>query len=351
MRASLAILATLALASAGCGGGESTEDDATPMATTATTEPVAVAPGVELPTACEQPEDAVDSEFCTWHFVNQYMPPECNPPQITSADALKGSYSMYMPLRTQDLVGTAHQRCQIGKLRRPDTFTNDYFHVGLKLEDDWGENASETLDLANFQYAWTSGVVAGLEVDDESYCCGYGSNDFDSLLVILNTGQCSGATGAICQYFSGYPIGTMAQNDYTPKNMPGPLYIIPPPQLPRGVWLDVILRFYWTPDPNGVVEGWWKYGSEPVSAYRKTLSAGPPGQGYALEGNFPTLQMGPRQDFPVTVTRDMLARNEGPDNEDKLGPYGTRLKGDGGLAELWFDGFCRATSFDAATTC
>jgi uncharacterized protein YkwD len=286
--------------------------------------------------------------FCQWWFITQYNPPEC--PELQSAETLSGSYALRMPVRTQDVVGTALQRCEIGKLRRPDTFTSDYFHVGLKLEEDWGENASEGASLNQVQYAWISGSTAGLAADDQSFCCGYGG-DFDALYVTINAGNCSGATGDICQYFSGYPIGTMGANAYTPKNMPGPLYVIPPGQLPRGVWIDVIYRIYWTPDPNGVVEGWWKYGSEPDNAYRHTLSAGPPGQGYALEGNFATLQMGPRQDTPVTITRDMLAANQGPDNEDKFGQYSGSYMSDGGIADSWFDNWCRATSFEAAASC
>jgi hypothetical protein len=60
------------LASAGRGGGGSTEDGAPPPATT---KPVELARGVELPAACEQPEDAVVSNACdAWVIVASRRP-------------------------------------------------------------------------------------------------------------------------------------------------------------------------------------------------------------------------------------------------------------------------------------
>lgn len=284
--------------------------------------------------------------FCWWYFVDQYNPPT-NCPVITSETALRGSYSLKMSVGTKDVVGSGvSQRCEIGKLRRQDTFTHDYFHVGFKLEDDWDEDAAEGHALDQVGYQWISGTPIGLAADGRSFCCGGVGGRFDAVYVLVNAGSCGGTNGALCQYFSGHPIG----QGYAPKNMPGPLYIIPPGQLPRNQWVEVIYHVYWTPDANGVIEGWWKRATDPT--YTKTLSIGPPGQGYAVSANFPTQQMG-TNDSGDNVTTGELAGNDLSikDSEDKFGQYGTNYISDGGLADSWFDNWCRATSLEAAATC
>jgi hypothetical protein len=274
--------------------------------------------------------------LCWWGFVDQYNPP-ANCPVITTEDPFKGVYSLKMSVMVT-AEGTP-QRCEIRKLRKQGVWSHDYYHLAFKLEDDWGEVNQGSGGLDQVGYQWINAAPIIVSADDLN----------DSVFVIVASGACAvGPLNDNCQYYSGQPI----KMDFSPKNMPGPLYIIPPGKLQRGVWHEIVYHVYWTPDANGIVEGWWRVKGE--TSFTKTLSIGPPGQGYAVSANFPTLQTG-TNDTGQVITRDRLAANDPTikDSQDKFGQYiwGGARSADAGYADAWFDSWCRATSFEAATSC
>jgi hypothetical protein len=267
-------------------------------------------------------------DFCRWAKVSQNDPPVCGPVK-DSNDPFSGTNS----IRYDVAVGSTATRCEIGKMRLVDAYTDDYYHTAFKLEPDWGETNAGGGAIHQLNFQSINGAPLFVSVDDRN----------DSAYLLVNSGAC----GATCTYYSGQPIG----GGFAPKpaGMPGPLYVIPPGGLARGVWHEVLFRVYWTPRDEGVLEAWYRPRG---GAWVKRLDLGPVGSGHATQFDFPTLQTGV-QKVPqgcTTVTAENITDSCHWATQDKMGQYMSNYTSANGTNSMWGE-FCRASSREAAETC
>jgi uncharacterized protein YkwD len=266
------------------------------------------------------PYDA-SRDYCRWYGIQSQVGCQVR----DSSQHVQGAYSIKM--RIPNAASASNARCEMGKLRRVDAFTTDYFHFAFKLAPGWGESGDggPVIEQINYQSIVAAPLLLGL--DDLN----------DSAYVLVVAGPCAAGT---CDYYSGQPIG----GGYAPKpvGMPGPLYVVPPGSLTRGVWHEVLYRIYWTPNLGGELEAWEKVNGSWV----KRVDLGPVGSGHATEFNFPTLQTGTNS-FGQTITASNINDPSHAATQDKFGQYGPAVSN----GTIWIDGWCRATSFDAAASC
>jgi Polysaccharide lyase len=277
---------------------------------------------------------AYSLDYCRWYKVTQYDPPQCGPYRDFN-DPFAGSSSIRYDVAT----GSVTTRCEIGHNRRVDAYSDDWYHTAFKLESDWGETNQGGTHINQLNYNSICAYQLALHVDD--------LNDSGYLTVYAGAEDQTKPNGW-CPYYSGQPIG----QGFAPRpaGMPGPFYVIPPGQLARNVWHEVLIHIYWTPLNEGVVEGWYKRKGE--TAWAKNLDVGPVGSGRSLQFNFPTLQTG-TQAVPggcPTVTVANINDDCHWPAEDKMGQYTSGYTSANGTATMWGE-FCRASTREAAETC
>jgi hypothetical protein len=277
--------------------------------------------------------DIYGQTFCQWAKVTQYDPPQCGPFKDSN-----NPFAGVNSIRYDVAVGSAITRCEIGKNRLLDAYTHDWYHTAFKLESDWGETNDGGPNIHQLNYQSICAAPLFLNADDR--------NDSAYLLVNAGPNLWNGIKGA-CHYYSGQPIG----GGYSPRpaGMPGPLYVILPGQLQRGVWHEVLFHVYWTPRNEGVLEAWYR---PKGGAWVKRLDLGPVGSGRATEFNFPTLQTGV-QNVPqgcTTVTAENINDSCHWPTQDKMGQYMSNYTSSNGTSSMWGE-FCRASSREAAETC
>jgi hypothetical protein len=284
--------------------------------------------------------DQYGQTFCQWLKVTQYNPRQCGPFKDTN-DPFAGSNSIRYDIVEQPGLS----RCEIGKHRRFNAYTHDWYHTAFKLEPSWGETNDGGAHVHQLQYMSICAFALALNVDD--------LNDSGYLVVNAGNDDWNGIDGA-CHYYSGQP--------YQPRfygqrpagwGGTGPLYVIPPGQLRRGVWHEVKYHVYWTPLNEGVLEAWWRIRG---GTWFKTLDIGPVGSGRPREFNFPTMALGD-QNVPATTcnpTNEVTVANiEDPCHwpaMDKMGQYLGGTFSDDNVPSMWGQ-FCRASSREAAETC
>jgi hypothetical protein len=267
--------------------------------------------------------------FCQWAKVTQYDPPVCGPFK-DSSDPFAGTNS----IRYDVAAGPSVTRCEISKSRVLDAYTHDWYHSAFKFEPDWGETNEGGGAIHQLNYQSIVAAPFHVSADDRN----------DSAYLLVNAGSCSRST---CTYYSGQPIG--GGYGAKPAGMPGPLYVIPPGGLTRGVWHEVLIHVYWTPINDGVVEGWYRLKG---GTWVKRVDAGPVGSGHATQFNFPTLQTGV-QNVPqgcTTVTVQNINDSCHWPTADKMGQYMSNYTSANGTNSMWGE-FCRASSREAAETC
>jgi hypothetical protein len=124
----------------------------------------------------------------------------------------------------------------------------------------------------------------------------------DSVEVVVQGGSCAYGTGC---------TRSIHQN------------IVPAGSLATGVWHQFIVHSHWAADASGITEVWWKTSNSATWTKTASLSGGPTVEW--APGTSPTAP-----------------------NLDKIGAY----RGASSVPlSIWLDGFCRATSFDAAASC
>jgi hypothetical protein len=282
--------------------------------------------------------DIYGQTYCQWVKVTQYDPPQCGPFK-DAVDPFAGSYSIRFDLGTTNLSARGESRCQIGKHRRPDAYTHDYYHYAFKLENGWGETSDGGSLIHSANYTNVCSPLR-FNVDDR--------NDSGYALVESGQNNWNGNPGS-CNYYSGQPIG----GGYAPRpaGFPGPLYVMPPGSLTRGVWHEVILHVYWTPVVGeGVVEGWYR---PKGGMWSKNLDIGPVGSGRPKEFNFPTMGVGD-QNTPQGCGFDITAQTINAEcqwpSAERFGQYTAGASAPDRVATMWGE-YCRASTREAAETC
>lgn len=224
---------------------------------------------------------------------------------------------------------SSRQACEFLHSRTTDPASNDWFSLAIFLPAPQPANALDqpyNTDnvLAQFNYENINAYPLGLESNSA-----YGSTAANVKLVV-NAGLCSpSGTSPGCPYNSGTNCACFG---YSPRNMPGPLYAIPPGQLTVGAWHQIVVHVYWTLGLDGVVEVWHRVKG---GAWTKTVD---------LHGGFPTLQTGTNESG-TTVTSSNIASYA---TVDKFGAY---RPASNSAMSVMHDDFCRGTSFDAVTSC
>jgi Polysaccharide lyase len=281
--------------------------------------------------------DIYGQTFCQWTKVTQYNPPQCGPVK-DSAAPFAGANSIRYDIVEQAGVS----RCEIGKHRRFDAYTHDWYHTAFKLEPSWGETNDGGAVVHQLNYQSICAAPLFLSVDD--------LNDSGYLLVNAGDDDWNGIDGS-CHYYSGQPIGGGFAG--RPVGWGGPLYVIPPGQLQRNVWHEVRFHVYWTPSNEGVLEAWHRIRG---GTWTKTLDIGPVGSGRPRQFNFPTLALGD-QNVPLATCaprNEVTVANINADchwpSQDKMGQYLASTFSDDNVPSMWGE-FCRASSREAAETC
>jgi hypothetical protein len=223
----------------------------------------------------------------------------------------------------------SRQACEFLHSRSADPNSNDWFSLAFFLPAAQPANAIDqpyNTDniLAQFNYENINAYPLALESNSP-----YGSTSANVKLVV-NAGLCSpSGTSPGCPYYSG---SNCACFGYAPRNMPGPLYAIPPGQVTVGAWHQIVIHVYWTLGLDGVVEAWHRVKG---GTWAKTVDR---------HGGFPTLQTGTNESG-TTITSSNISSYR---TVDKFGQY---RPASNYSMRVFHDNFCRGTSFDAVAGC
>jgi hypothetical protein len=282
--------------------------------------------------------DIYGQTFCKWIKVTQYDPPQCGPYKDSNAP-FAGQYSIRFDAATGGIT-----RCEIGKHRRADAYTHDWYHSAFKLSSDWGERNDGAGAIHQLAYNSVCAAPLFLSVDD----------GFDAIFAVINAGDDDwNGHDTACHYYSGQPY---IPGDYgrRPAGMPGPLFICgnysaPCPNL-RNTWHEVLLHVYWSPvTGEGVLEAWYRVRG---GTWSQKIDLGPVGSTHATQFNFPTMALGD-QKVPGGCLEVTIANINDPchwPNMEKMGQYLDGYSSPDGTATMWGE-FCRASSREAAETC
>jgi hypothetical protein len=283
-------------------------------------------------TNCQELPNPTNFPYCAWSQIANNTAWAV----VSTSDPFAGLYSIDLRLPANTCCD---QRNQIGHMRSVWGGKHDYFRFVFKLDPNWTEtsDAGDTLLTMNYQNIYGSPLF--MNVDELS----------DSAYVVLVSGHCEpgGNQPSTCDFYGGQPIG----GGFAPRpaGFPGPLYVIPPGQLQKNAWHDLIIHVYWTPYNEGVIEAWHRLRG---GIYTKTLDFGPVGSGRVQQFNAATLQNG--LDWWGDVqTVEELARDDVSihTTQDKIGQRLGQVPSDpDGWISSWEE-FCRASSRGAAETC
>jgi hypothetical protein len=282
--------------------------------------------------------DIYGQTFCKWIKVTQYDPPQCGPYKDAN-DPFAGQYSIRF-----DAATGGNSRCEIGKHRRADAYTHDWYHSAFKLSSDWGERNDGAGAIHQLAYNSVCAAPLFLSVDD----------GFDAIFAVINAGDDDwNGHDTACHYYSGQPY---IPGDYgrRPAGMPGPLFICgnysaPCPNL-RNTWHEVLLHVYWSPViGEGVLEAWYRVRG---GTWSQKIDLGPVGSTHATQFNFPTMALGDQKvpDGCLEVTIANINDSCHWPNMDKMGQYLDGYSSPDGTVTMWGE-FCRASSREAAENC
>jgi hypothetical protein len=292
--------------------------------------------------------DIYGQTYCRWIKVTQYDPPQCGPVKDSAAPFAGANSIRY------DIVEQAGpSRCEIGKHRRFDAYTHDWYHSAFKFEP----GITETNDGGPVIHQWNYGSICASQ-----FFINWNSYD-NSLYAIVSSGAQQGGQGSgVCAYYSGQPYNPGNFGQRPAGVWPEPaMYLIPPGQFgeaQRTKWTEILIHIYWTPLNDGVVEGWWR--SKGDTTWVKGLDYGAVGSGHVHEVNFPTLQTGiqnvPDPPAPLSCRTVTVASLGNPNNchwpsMDKQGEYFSSIFDDTDNTITMWGEFCRASSREAAETC
>jgi hypothetical protein len=186
--------------------------------------------------------------------------------------------------------------------RTLDLDTDDYYALDLNFPKRWKEPADVFwgLVIAQFNYQGITGPSVGLAAH----------RNYVNLVV---------ASG----YFDGHVSQWRTGNGVMRGNLRR-MYAIPRP-LKLGIWHQLILHVRWSTGTSGAIDVWHRESGQ--SRWRKTIGF----RGY------PTVQWS-----AVRAAISAYGTN------DKIGAY----RGQASFPiSIFNDGFCRASSFDAAESC
>jgi Polysaccharide lyase len=210
----------------------------------------------------------------------------------------QGAFAGRFDLPTDSTKKTA---CEVVRPRRLSLNTDEFYALDVRFPTNWVDSGGWGVTIAqlNFQNIWSGPLTL----------VAHG----DNVRTMVQTGACIYGSG--CEYNNGdAPTGGV------PK-----AYAIPPGQLDLGAWHQLIIHARWTADSSGVIEVWHRLRGS--SGWTKTTSI----------SGFPTVQWSPGTS---PDTSQLTADKEGAYRGPSTAP-----------TSLWHDGFCVATSFDAAVSC
>lgn len=192
--------------------------------------------------------------------------------------------------------------CEVIHDRRLDLGAHDFYALGLYFPKNWKEPSGVFwgLFIAQFNYEGITGPPVGLAAHRNYVNLIIGSGYFD---------------GRTTRWYTGNGAGR--------GNLPR-LYAIPRP-LKRGVWHQLIVHVYWSAGSDGAVDVMHRIRGR--KRWKRTV---------VFRGH-PTVQW----------SRSRPARSE-LGTTDKIGAY--RAQSSFAVSML-NDGFCRASSFQAAQSC
>ena len=230
----------------------------------------------------------------------------------TTADASSGSWSGRIDLPA-DTVN--RQACEFLHSRLVDPNTDDYYALAVKFPTNWQEPSTAFwgMSVAQFNYEGINSSPLGLTAHA------------DNVTIVVNSGACppSGVAPG-CPYYSG-------NGGDAPRGMAGPLLAIPKGQLALGVWHQLVVHVRWTLGTDGVLEVWHRVRG---GTWSKTVSM----------SGVPTLQTGTTFNGTVLTASNLATWQD----VDKFGLY----RGPSSFAiPVWFDDWCRATTFSASVSC
>jgi hypothetical protein len=256
--------------------------------------------------------------------------PQCTNVSSTDEWATRGTFSVISPGAQGNYAArfdlpadrSKDTACEVGRWRTAAPGSDDYYALDVMFPSNWQEPGDTSVD-AN---AWWGMVISSLNYP-RIWGAPVGlSAHSDRVVVTLQTGLC--AYGSGCTYTNGAGGEAYGPNVFCVPSC----QIIPKGQLTLGSWHQLIVHVHWATGSDGMVEGWWR--RKGTSNWQKTVS---------ITG-VPTEQWG-TDVFGNVWTPSNLA-NEA--TVDKFGAY--RPQSTAPLS-VYHDGWCRATSFDAAQSC